>query len=213
MPPSLPPVGGLVRADEEKRTGAMLDKDIVRKIAGRILKDIQVELGDEFDKNFSRKAFFSEAWPRRKSPVTGNRSGSLLVDTGSLRRSVRSSIDKDRMSIRFFSDLAYAAIHNEGGEIVVTRKMQKFFWAMYYNSRGAFGRRKNGSLRQDKRNARLSTEADFWRAMALKKVGSTIKIPRRQFLGASPEVEGWVREIIEDNLGEYFSEEINFNIK
>lgn len=190
-----------------------LSKDIVRKIAGRILKDIKIELGDEFDKNFERKGYFSEAWPRRRSPVKGNRSGSLLVDSGSLRRSVRSETDSQRYSIRFFSDLPYAAIHNEGGEIVVTRKMQRFFWAKYYETAGAFGRKKSGALRQDKRNARLTTEADFWRAMALKQVGSTIKIPKRQFLGGGPEVEQLVREIIEDNLGEYFSDEINFNIK
>lgn len=189
-----------------------LNKDIVKKVALRILKDIKVDLGDEFDQNFTRKAFFSEAWPRRKSPKMGGRSGSLLVDTGSLRRSVRSEIDQARFSIRFFSDLPYAAIHNEGGEIVVTRKMKRYFWAKYYEARGSFGRRKNGSLRKTQKNARLSTEADFWKAMALKKVGETVKIPKRQFLGTSPEVEGWVREIIEDNLGEYFSEEINFRV-
>lgn len=190
-----------------------LNKDIVKKVARRILKDIKVELGDEFDKNFERKAFFNEAWQRRKSPKMGGRSGSLLIDTGTLRRSIRSEIDNGGFSIRFFSDLAYAAIHNEGGEIVVTRRMQSFFWYKYREAQGAFGRRKDGTLRQTKKNARLTDEADFWRAMALKKVGSTIKIPKRQFLGTSPEVEQWVRAIIEDNLGEYFKDEINFNIK
>ena len=38
------------------------------------------------------------------------------------------------------------------------------------------------------------------------KEGSSIKIPKRQFLGASPEVEQAVREIIEENLGEYFND-------
>jgi phage gpG-like protein len=38
------------------------------------------------------------------------------------------------------------------------------------------------------------------------KEGSRIKIPKRQFLGASPEVEHAVREIIEENLGEYFND-------
>ena len=40
--------------------------------------------------------------------------------------------------------------------------------------------------------------------MALKKAGTTIKIPRRRFLGVSPEVEQAVREIIEENVTEYF---------
>jgi phage gpG-like protein len=43
--------------------------------------------------------------------------------------------------------------------------------------------------------------------MALKKVGSKIVIPRRQFVGTSPEVENTVKEIISKNLNEYFENE------
>ena len=45
--------------------------------------------------------------------------------------------------------------------------------------------------------------------MALKKVGTTLKIPRRRFLGTSPEVEQAVREIIAENITEY----INFEFR
>lgn len=172
----------------------------------RILRDIQVELTDEFDRNFEREAFFSEAWERRRSPLRPN--GHLLVDSGTLRRSIRSEIKES--SIVFKSDLPYAAIHNEGGEIKVTARMKKFFWYKYYSTTGSFGRRKDGSLRRDKRNNRLTTEAEFWKCMALLKVGSSIKIPRRRFLGSSPEVEQAVREIIENNITEYFR--IDFDI-
>lgn len=48
--------------------------------------------------------------------------------------------------------------------------------------------------------------------MALKKEGSTIRIPQRRFLGNSPAVEAAVREIIEDNIGEYLNT-LDFNIK
>ena len=41
--------------------------------------------------------------------------------------------------------------------------------------------------------------------MALMKVGKTIKIPKRQFLGMAPEVEREVTKIIEDELEEYFN--------
>lgn len=177
------------------------------KIIKRILRDIQVELGDEFDRNFERQAFFSEAWARRKSP---NRpGGTLLIDTGNLRRSVRSRTTEN--SITFFTDLPYAAIHNDGGEIVVTAKMKRFFWYKYYEATGSFGRKKNGERRNDKRTQQLSTEADFWRFMALKRAGTTIRIPRRRFLGAGPEVERIVREIIEENLNEYFN--VDFSIE
>lgn len=179
------------------------------RIIGRILKDISIELGDEFDKNFEREAFFTERWQRRRSPIRPGRA--LLVDTGKLRQSVRS--ESTATSIRFFSDLPYAAIHNEGGEIKVTARMKRFFWHKHYEAQGSFGRRKDGERRQDKRTNQLSAEAEFWKAMALMKVGQSIRIPRRQFLGASPEVEKAVREIIEENLEEYFGSEFSDGLK
>ena len=81
--------------------------------------------------------------------------------------------------------------------------MKKFFWHKYYEATGSFGRKKDGTRRNDKRTIQLSTEAEFWKFMALKKAGTTIRIPRRQFLGTSPEVEQTVRNIIEENITEY----------
>ena len=178
-----------------------------KAVIRRILSDIRVELGDEFDRNFERQAFFNDAWTRRKSPPRPG--GTILVDTGTLRRSIRSRTTDD--SITFYTDLPYAAIHNDGGEIVVTEKMKRFFWHKYYEATGSFGRKKNGERRNDKRTRQLSTEADFWRFMALKRAGTTIRIPRRRFLGTGPEVERIVREIIEDNLNEYF--DMDFSIE
>lgn len=172
----------------------------VQTMIRRTLRDIEVELTDEFDRNFERQAFFSEAWQRRKSPTRPG--GHILLDTGRLRQSITSRItDK---SIVFTSDLPYSAIHNEGGEIVVTERMKRFFWHKYYEASGSFGRRKDGSPRKDRRTRQLTTEAEFWKCMALMKTGKSIKIPRRQFLGKSPEVEEAVRTIIEENLAEYF---------
>ena len=172
-----------------------------KTIIKRILNDIRVDLSDEFDQNFERQAFFSEKWARRKSPIRPGRA--ILVDTGQLRRSIR-SVTSDT-SIRFFTTLPYAAIHNDGGEIRVTARMKRFFWHKYYETASSFGRRKNGELRRDKRTVRLTAEAEFWKCMALKKEGTKIVIPRRRFLGASPEVEQAVRKIIEDNLEAYFN--------
>lgn len=178
-------------------------KSELHRILRSIFSDIRVELKDEFDKNFEREAFFSEAWQRRKSPVRAG--GHILVDTGGLRQSIQSK--SDDKSIVFYSSTPHAAIHNEGGEIKVTAKMKRFFWAKYYEATGGFGRKKNGEKRRDKRNHRLTTEAEFWKLMALMRVGSSVKIPRRRFLGASPEVEKAVRSIIEENLTDYFKNE------
>nr|DAW54471.1 MAG TPA: tail morphogenesis protein [Caudoviricetes sp.] len=184
-------------------------KPETRRILGRILNDIRVEMTDEFDRNFERQSFFGEAWQRRKSPTRPG--GHILVDTGRLRRSIQSRTTEN--SITFFTEEPHAAIHNEGGEIVVTTKMKRYFWHKYYEATGSFGRKKDGSRRNDKRTVQLSEEAEFWKFMALKKVGTTIKIPRRRFLGTSPEVEKAVREIIEENITEYINFEFEINEK
>lgn len=53
-----------------------------------IIADMRVELAEEFDKNFTRKAFFTDKWKKRWNP---NALGSLLVVTGSLRRSIQAN--------------------------------------------------------------------------------------------------------------------------
>lgn len=184
-------------------------KSETHHILKRILDDIRVEMTDEFDQNFERQSFFGEAWQRRKSPI--RQGDHILVDTGRLRRSIQSRTTDN--SITFFTEEPYAAIHNEGGEIVVTTKMKRYFWHKYYETVGSFDRKKDGSRSNNKRTVQLSEEAEFWKFMALKKVGTTIKIPRRRFLGTSPEVEKAVREIIEENITEYINFEFEINEK
>lgn len=181
----------------------------MKDIIARILTDIRVEMSDEFDRNFERQAFFSKAWQRRRSPQRPG--GSILIDTGRLRGSIQSRTTEN--SITFYTNEPHAAIHNEGGEIVVTERMKRFFWWKYYSAVGSFGRKKDGSSRNNRRTVQLTDEAEFWRHMALMKVGKTIRIPRRQFLGSSPEVEKTLREIIEENLTEYFDVGFEINEK
>ena len=137
----------------------------------KILNDIRVELSDEFDRNFQRKAFFDRSWSSRKM----NSKGSLLMVTGKLRRSIRSSIDAN--CVKWETSEAYAYIHNYGGTITVTAKMKKFFWYKY-----------------------KATRNEDWKWMALMKVGSKITIPQRQFLGDHPKVRKTVEDIIARNL-------------
>lgn len=174
----------------------------IQNIIKNILRDIRVEMADEFDQNFERQAFFSEKWQRRKSPIRNN-GRAILTDTGRLRSSIHSRITEN--SVIFYTDLPYAAIHNDGGEIVVTPRMKRYFWAKYREANGGnWARKKTGAN---------TPEADFWKFLALKKAGTTIRIPRRRFLGTSPEVEKAVRDIIEENLNGYVEEAINAHIR
>ncbi len=154
-----------------------------------IVRDIKVDITDEFDMNFRRKAFFDKPWKPTKQV---NSRGSLMMRSGNLRNSISSKIQGTDIS--FSSSLPYASIHNEGGTITVTAKMKRFFWAMFYKSSGAIG--KGGS----QRNQRLSVEAQQWKNMALMKVGQKMKVDRRQFIGWHPVVDKRIKTIFDDHV-------------
>ena len=160
----------------------------------QILTDIRVELSEEFDRNFERKAFFTRAWPQRKNDQ--DLRGSLMQQTGKLRRSIRAT--QSDTSVTWTSSEAYAAIHNEGGKIRVTRKMKKYFWAKYYELSGKVNYKKDGSTARS--SMRVSRAAEMYHALALKPVGSYIDIPQRQFLGDAPEVQAAVRRVVKQQL-------------
>ena len=163
----------------------------------RILQDLRVELSEEFDRNFERKAFFDRPWPQTKF---ANKRGSLMMRTGYLRRSLRAGISGN--SIRFISSAIFAEIQNSGGKIRVTVKMKRFFWAMYYKNAGAVKRNASGAQANTSGNRKLSAEAAMWKAMALKPVGSVITIPARTFIGNHPQVDAAVKRVVESNLKE-----------
>nr|DAK36948.1 MAG TPA: tail morphogenesis protein [Caudoviricetes sp.] len=162
------------------------------------LTDIKVKLGEEFDRNFERKAFFDEKWPATK--LTYHR-GSLMMRTGRLRKSLLSPKVTSN-GIIWSSSLPYADIHNNGGEMRVTPQMRKFFWAKYYQTSSATTKKKNGEASSSARNRKLSIEAEQWKALALKPIGSIIKIEKRQFIGSHPQVDKHIKEVINHNFGE-----------
>lgn len=196
-------------------TNRLLQKRIDEYIR-KTLKDIKVEAADEFDQNFNHQAFFNEKWARRK--YNDDESRGLLVQSGTLRRSITAKIT-DRDSVLFQTTVPYAKIHNEGGTITVTSRMKKYFWWKYITIVGSnrpkagtattyserFQRKKNGELRNNKRNRELTEEAKFYKYMALKKAGTKIIIPKRQFIGNHPNLEKLLKEIAEKNAIEIFS--------
>ena len=104
-----------------------------------------------------------------------NRLGSLLMVTGTLRRSIRCQVNAD--SVMWESSEKYASLHNDGGTLTVTAKMKRFFWYKY-----------------------KVTNDESWKWMALMKTGAVITIPQRQFLGDHPQVRKAAERIINDNL-------------
>ncbi len=154
-----------------------MNKSEIKRRWQLMMKKIAKDIGDEFDQNFERKAFFDKKWRDRKF---GNR-GSLLVATGRLRSSIATKTTLN--SIIFASDTPYASIHNEGGVIEVTKKMKGYFWYMYGQ-----------------------TGYEPYKAMAMKKEGSKIVIPQRQFIGYDKTIDKIVEEhaqaMVEDVIKE-----------
>lgn len=167
------------------------------KLIEQCLGTMKVKLDDEFDQNFERQAFFSEKWQRRRYDPQGPERG-ILSQSGALRRSIISRVEGRRLI--FTSSMPYSKIHNEGGAITVTQRMKGYFWRKYKEET----KRLKGK--------EMTEEGAFYRAMALKRRGSKIQIPRRMFIGKSPEVEKIVREVAENCLAEYFNH-VQFTFK
>lgn len=157
---------------------------------------------DSVRDNFRKGGFYGQTWKppmRTDLGFEGPRYGPMLSGTNHLMMSTDYVTEPGRVIIQ--NSLIYAQIHNEGGDITVTKRMKGYFWSMYYK-RGLvgemYGKAKGKKNRQKADN--LNAEAQFWRNMALKKVGDKIKIPQRQFLGEHPEVNRIVREVINQEL-------------
>lgn len=177
-----------------------MDGNFKKEVIDRSLDDIKVELDEEFDRNFERKSFFDEKkWPERKFD---DGVGSLMQRSGGLRGSVRSR--KRGVELAYSSSKPYGRIHNEGGEIKVTRKMKGYFFARLKEIEGKYTYKKDGEKRNNKQNRQLSDKEQFYRAMALKKVGSTITMPERRFIGNGKATDKIIREIAEQNIEDYF---------
>jgi phage gpG-like protein len=137
-----------------------------------------------------------------------------LLKTGNLRRSLQvKSQTKDSVVITadttlVGSEFNYAEFHNEGAEITVTAKMQSFFWAKYYEIAGKSQKTKKGERRQSQGNTpsneKIASDAQIWKNLALKKVGSKLSIPKRQFIGESEEL----KNLLEDELNGFINSKL-----
>lgn len=183
-------------------------ENLLARLMRDTLKDIKVELDDEFQQNFRREAFFSDKWQRRKYDDGSNRKVLQgLGKSGVHLSQIAASGRIEGSKVVYSSTLPYAAIHNEGGTITVTAKMKRYFWAKYIEATGSFSYKKDGQQRNTQRQRKLSADSEFYKAMALKKAGDKIKIPKRQFIGMHPSLNAAITEIIEKNLDEFLKNE------
>lgn len=163
-----------------------LDSDFVRRAVPRIVAEKATVFYKE--RFVVKKDPEGNSWPNTKRPV---KKGSLMVRSGALQSTVKPSVTRpDLVRISAGSGkVAYAQAHNEGADIVVTEKMKRFFWAKHIEAQGGqtYSVKTKGVAKTAK-NKQLSGDALFYKGMALKKVGSTITIQKRQFMGKSSQL-------------------------
>lgn len=125
--------------------------------------------------NFKKQGYEGNKWKRRKEGSPRNTGRAILVDTGTLKDSIRYWIVSEAAVLVGVdqSKVPYAQIHNEGGTIKITSKMRKFFWVMHNK-----------------------TGEQFWKGLALTKK-THITIPKRQYLGVTKELDNQIKTAIE----------------
>ena len=119
------------------------------------------------------------------------RSKGILNDTGNLVDSIK-IISRSQNSVNVgirASEIPYAELHQQGGKIPITDKMRKFFWAKYYQH-------------ASKTHTDTNQEADFWKAMALKRKNATINIPQRKFMDITPDLEKAILRVIKTEMNQ-----------
>jgi phage gpG-like protein len=156
------------------------------------LNDVEVKWKELIQENFRRQSWHGEGWPPKR-PYPGSRAKTLYKE-GLLQESVDPLANHANQTIEVTSPLPYAALHNDGGEITVTAKMKRFFWAMHLKAKGAKAR--------GARAVKLNAEAEHWKGLALMKVGSKMKIPRRRFVGDHPVLDAAIERIVDLNVKE-----------
>lgn len=151
-----------------------MNKSEIRKQWQIMMEKIAKDIGDEFDQNFERKAFFDKKWRDRKY----KNKGSLMNISGNLRFSIEQNRKVYGNTIEWSSSLPYAKIHNEGGVIVQkpTKLQREFYW---------------GKFRE--------TKNPMYKASALAKE-VRIPIPRRQFIGYHKDIDKIVEKRAKDML-------------
>lgn len=164
---------------------------------------------DHFQDNFRKGGFVNNGlhpWPKAGRQSSGNSAASNYGTLLSSRNHLFSSIKymPSDYRVKIMNDVPYAPVHNWGGETspTVTPKMRRFAWAMYYQaggkSRGGTKEHKSAEKGQD---AGLSPAAQMWRGLALtKKTKLKIKIPQRQFIGQSRELEERIHADVETQI-------------
>lgn len=193
----------------------MSQKPNLQRDIGRVVNELQrltsrvlpVKAGTtavyHIQDNFRKSGYMSQKWEepyRRKLSFSGARGSYLPLLSGTNHLMDSTDYEPGVGKVRIFNPVPYAEYHNDGATITVTAQMKRYFWARHIEARGGIKKLKSGKLSRNKKSQAMSREAEFWRNMALKKVGSKIKIPKRKFFGIDPKLREEISNLINNEL-------------
>lgn len=172
-----------------------LQKIHMPKHAGRIAVN-------HFNENFEKGGFVNNGlhkWKKSNRELHGGKSATSQYKTlhssrNQLLQSIRYTPGEGRVVIA--TNEPHAPIHNWGGTLnpTVTPKMRKFAWAKFFAAGGNNHSPSGG-------DGGGGSEAQFWKRLALtKKTKLTIRMPQRQFLGESKELDNKLRAKLDEEL-------------
>ena len=160
---------------------------------------------DHVQDNFRKGGFVNNGlhkWKKSNRELYGGKGaaskyGTLMSGRNHLYSSTKYVPSEAKVTVQ--NDVIYAGAHNWGGTIspTITPKMRKFAWYKYYTLGGG-GKAGKGGKSPD---TPVAPDVAFWKNLALtKKTKLNIRMPQRQFLGHSQELNTAVREKMDTEL-------------
>lgn len=148
----------------------------VEAVNQRLPNIIGTEVINSVIDNFRDESFFGDKWPARQNKKNTRK---LLIKSGNLQRSPRIVRSQPGLVV-VGSDIPYAALHNNGGEINRNARSETFT---------------RNRLKKGKNKGR------FTRGTNPNKQGFTFKassynMPMRKFLGAHPKLKAQLETVI-----------------
>lgn len=124
---------------------------------------VAIQAVNFFKRNFELQGFVDnslEKWKTLSNPA--DRSRKILRKRGTLKNAIRKiKAERNKVVVGVGTDVKYAALQNYGGQITITPKMRRYFWAMY-----------------------KQTGQEYYKGLALTKK-KHLDIPARKFIGDS----------------------------
>jgi phage gpG-like protein len=124
---------------------------------------IAIQAVNFFKRNFELQGFVDngvEKWKTLSNPA--DRSRQILRKRGTLKNAIKKiKAERNKVVVGVGADVKYAALQNYGGQVPITPKMRRYFWAMY-----------------------KQTSQEYYKGLALTKK-THLDIPARKFIGDS----------------------------